>query len=456
MAGEAYYIRTRGKITGPFDLSSLQKLVRRGVLSRMQEISSDRISWASAGDFGELFAARVSSSKAEGSPGGSDQSATGQSSAAVAGVKFFYAQNGVTVGPVPLAVLVSLTQNGTLKQGDFCWQEGSEMALPASHLPALAEVFATGGPFGNAGHQLGSYSQSDRIRARQILDGAFSFCQITGVVAGFVLLLFLDLPLGANREGSIWWWDALKSTNAQPVVVLCFFVLLGGLAAASVGMFVKGLVRGWIFLGLSVLSFILIFVALENALSDGAELFFSLASLYLAAALIGTSYFRSKAPDAKIGMVFQPIFGGLLLLSIVVLTILGLARDAGAQSELFGPDNLPGWAVLVIAAAVIGSVCATVSGILGLIGARRHISGNLYRSTAGFAIASIGIPFIAAMVWVCEYVNLVDVDQKGMWVFVAFRICGIFCAFLALLAVGLMEVLTTIRFSPIALTNRQT
>ncbi len=64
MASEAYYVRSRGKITGPFDLSALQKLVRRGSLSRMHEVSSDRVSWASAGDFGELFAARVPMSAA--------------------------------------------------------------------------------------------------------------------------------------------------------------------------------------------------------------------------------------------------------------------------------------------------------------------------------------------------------------------------------------------------------
>jgi len=441
MAGEAYYIRSRGKISGPFDLGGLQKQVRRGSLSRMHEVSSDRISWASAGDFGELFSARAANveASAEHSP-----SPVTQSTATVATAKYFYVQNGITVGPVPLPVLVSLTQNGTLRSEDFCWQEGSEMALPASHLPALAAVFSAGTSRVGVGHQPVSPSQNDRMRAHQILDSTHGICQITGVVSGFALLLFLNLPMGTIRDKAIWWWDSFKSADAQSVVVLCFFVLLAGLTAASVGIFVKGLIRAWIFLGLSALSLILIFVALQNMLSSGPELFFSLMVFYFAAALMGTSYFRSKAPDAKLGMIFQPIFGGGLLLSVLILTVLGLARNPAAQNELFGRESLPGWAVLVIAIAVIGTVSASVSGILGLVGMRRQISTNLCRSTLGFAIASVGMPILAAMIWVCEFVNSADVDQKGMWIFVAFRICLIFCAFLALMTAGLIEIFVSI------------
>ncbi len=220
-------------------------------------------------------------------------------------------------------------------------------------------------------------------------------------------------------------------------------------------MFVRGFVRAWIFIGLSALSLILILVALQNFWPDGAELFFSLILFYLAAALIGTSHFRKKAPDAKIGTIFQPIFGGGLLLSVIVLTILGLAQNRGSQMELFNAANLPGWAVLVITAAVIGSVSAIVSGILGLIGMRQRMSGNLYWSTLAFAIGSVVLPFIAAMIWVCEFVNSADLDEKGMWIFLAFRICAIFLAFLVLMSIGLTEVLITARFSPPALDHPQ-
>jgi hypothetical protein len=55
MADELYYMRVRGKISGPFDIASLQKLVRRGALSRIHEISGDRATWNAAGQYDDLF-----------------------------------------------------------------------------------------------------------------------------------------------------------------------------------------------------------------------------------------------------------------------------------------------------------------------------------------------------------------------------------------------------------------
>jgi hypothetical protein len=254
--------------------------------------------------------------------------------------------------------------------------------------------------------------------------------------------------LGSSRNKTIWWWDSFNASNAQSVIVLCFFVLLAGITGVAVGGFVRGLARAWIFLGTSVLSFILIFVAIENAFSDGAELFFTLIAFYLTAALIASSYFRFKAPESKVGMVFQPIFGGCLLLSFLILTILGLARSSAAQDELFGQQTLPGWAVLVITTAVIGSISAIVAGILGVLGMRRIISKNIQRTAIGFAIASLGMPFIATMVWIFEVINAADIDDKGMRIFLAFRVCGAFCALLMLTTGGLLEIFVDSHFTP--------
>jgi hypothetical protein len=228
---------------------------------------------------------------------------------------------------------------------------------------------------------------------------------------------------------------------------------LAGITGVAVGAFVRGLVRAWIFLGMSALSFILIFVAVENSFADGAELFFSLIAFYFTAALIASSYFRFKAPDSKLGMIFQPIFGGCVLLSLLILSILGLARSSAAQDELFGQNTLPGWAVLVIATAVVGSICSAVAGVLGLVGVRRIAPENIQRTTIGFAIASFGMPFIAAMVWISEFVNSADIDEKGMWIFLAFRICAVFCALLAFAIAGLLEIFVHPHFTPMVRKN---
>src|SRR4051812_5114131 len=69
MSSESYYVRSRGKVTGPFDLSSVQKLVKRGMVSRIHEISSDRVSWTGAGEYEELFPSGGSLATATASPG---------------------------------------------------------------------------------------------------------------------------------------------------------------------------------------------------------------------------------------------------------------------------------------------------------------------------------------------------------------------------------------------------
>ena len=46
---QRYYVRLGGRVSGPFDLATLQQQFRRGLLSRLHQVSSDRTSWQSAG-----------------------------------------------------------------------------------------------------------------------------------------------------------------------------------------------------------------------------------------------------------------------------------------------------------------------------------------------------------------------------------------------------------------------
>jgi hypothetical protein len=50
------YVRKRGQILGPFDQEKLQGLVRQGQLSRMHEVSADKVHWVRASNYSELFA----------------------------------------------------------------------------------------------------------------------------------------------------------------------------------------------------------------------------------------------------------------------------------------------------------------------------------------------------------------------------------------------------------------
>jgi hypothetical protein len=45
---QKYYVRLGGRTSGPFDLAALQQQARRGLLSRLHQVSSDRLTWQSA------------------------------------------------------------------------------------------------------------------------------------------------------------------------------------------------------------------------------------------------------------------------------------------------------------------------------------------------------------------------------------------------------------------------
>lgn len=52
---ERYFIRKRGKITGPFNLEQLLAMRSRGRFSRANEVSTDRLNWQRAAEYAELF-----------------------------------------------------------------------------------------------------------------------------------------------------------------------------------------------------------------------------------------------------------------------------------------------------------------------------------------------------------------------------------------------------------------
>ncbi|MGB9626785.1 MAG: hypothetical protein ACPMAQ_18180, partial [Phycisphaerae bacterium] len=45
MADEQYYVRNRGRVSGPYDMERLKDMYRRGTLSSVHELSTDQIAW---------------------------------------------------------------------------------------------------------------------------------------------------------------------------------------------------------------------------------------------------------------------------------------------------------------------------------------------------------------------------------------------------------------------------
>jgi hypothetical protein len=436
---DTYYIRSHGKISGPFDLAALQKLVRRGTVSRMHELSSDRISWTQATDYQELFPARAANVQVE-------YAAPRNTSAPAATAQhmpggYFYIQNGTNIGPVPLPVLISLAQSGILQPDDPCWKDGAETTNSAAQLPALAAIFSVRGTPGMIG---GSRARTpvDASTAARALESCDLLVRITAIVAGAIMLLFLNLPVWQADGKTLWWWDLLKLPHQETSALLCFFVLFTGIAAVAMGIFAKGAARAWVFVGIASVSFILFLVIGINQRGSDGYVFFELIVFYLTAALIGVSYSRFKAPDAAASKTFQGILGGTLVFAMVIVAVVDLTQNAPARyrHDLFGVNELPGWVVVALTTATIGAVAGLIAGILGLVGLRPQFSGVLNGTTICFAINSISLSVLASMIIVWGVVNLSDFPQKGFLIFLFFRVFAVFCGFLALMAIGLAEV----------------
>lgn len=132
MAEAVYFVRSRGKVTGPFDLYALRKMVTRGSVSRIHEISADQQRWVAAGDVEQLFpAASPSGNGAAGPPRMPPQPPQN---------RFYYSQNGNTSGPLTTQDLRALAESGRLSAEALIWQEEAASATPAGNIPQLAEL----------------------------------------------------------------------------------------------------------------------------------------------------------------------------------------------------------------------------------------------------------------------------------------------------------------------------
>jgi hypothetical protein len=53
--GGRYYLKLRNQVTGPFDVATLQRMVRQGQVSRLHQVSTDQRTWMNAGSVEGLF-----------------------------------------------------------------------------------------------------------------------------------------------------------------------------------------------------------------------------------------------------------------------------------------------------------------------------------------------------------------------------------------------------------------
>jgi hypothetical protein len=132
-------MRVRGQVLGPYDAEQLGKLVRRGQLSRLHELSSDGVNWSRASSYPELFEVP----KTVQAPVAVEVKAEPASQAAapptLSGkpVDWFYSTNGQETGPVEFSVLRTLAATGKIRSSDLVWSQGMASWVLADQVSGL-------------------------------------------------------------------------------------------------------------------------------------------------------------------------------------------------------------------------------------------------------------------------------------------------------------------------------
>ena len=141
-----WYVRSRGRVLGPFQLAQLEVLKGQGRVAKFDEVSRDRRNWVRAATVPELFPPSAPPPESAGSSPGAGSARPHDASYAVvendpaigddAAIWFYVTDTGQT-GPVALSKLISLSRTGVVRAETFVWNSGMTDWIPARDVPAL-------------------------------------------------------------------------------------------------------------------------------------------------------------------------------------------------------------------------------------------------------------------------------------------------------------------------------
>ena len=151
---DEWYVRTRGRVLGPFKRPQLLSMRDRGQLTPEHEISQDRRSWIKAAD---LPSVQTKPADTQSQPSAAaaaertgfalaDEPVAGPvaTPSADAGASWFVARGETHQGPISSADLRRLLSIGEIGPGSLVWKEGMANWAPASEMPELRLKAAAG------------------------------------------------------------------------------------------------------------------------------------------------------------------------------------------------------------------------------------------------------------------------------------------------------------------------
>jgi len=158
---ELYYIRFKGRVTGPLDKEDIQKRAQEGMLSRFHELSVDARIWKKAAEFEEFFSIPsniddlLSDETVAASPleptiepiletsgtQGPFVEATVVNAPTEVGRWHYQQHNGSQCGPLSFAVIQNLIEQGDIVSSTLIWASGLSGWTQAQFVPEFTPLF---------------------------------------------------------------------------------------------------------------------------------------------------------------------------------------------------------------------------------------------------------------------------------------------------------------------------
>ncbi len=140
-----WFVRSRGRVLGPFQLAQLEVLKNQGRLAKFDELSRDRRAWVRASSLPELFPPPAPPSEGTASlvvagsaqPVDANYRVTGGDPATEEATGWFYIGDAGQVGPLTLLEMIGLGRTGVLRAETFVWNSNLTDWIPARDVPAL-------------------------------------------------------------------------------------------------------------------------------------------------------------------------------------------------------------------------------------------------------------------------------------------------------------------------------
>jgi hypothetical protein len=433
-----YFIRMRGRITGPFELEVLRSMLRLGTLSRVHDISSDKHNWLAVGSVAELFPSQETDHGAI--PLKEDES--DQPGADAPGEELFYlSQNGVTTGPFSWPALTSMATRGSINPMDSVWSTKNSQARTASNWPSLMHAATASPPRANTTMPPSPVAAVNEPGA----DATKQFNKLSladGICVGVVLFLCTNIPYTRSGGRLIWWWNLWGQFGGGMLLIFSVYALIAGVTLIFVASLTKGLARGWSYLVVAGLGFCLLTIAMITGPRGGGYMASPLLFPAPLVAMMGVLLFRRGAPEATYARAIQVVTASLLCLACVVagiFIVIGLSDSSPGES-------VPAWAIVTMVLSVASLVVALACGVCGLVSSGPTCSKGMTVTIVILGISAMSLFLVSGVVFGFGVASIGFEGARFVLVF-ALRFLVITYSLAVLLAIGLFEIMTHFRHS---------